>query len=131
MTWQEALEQAVRETKNERFRTLCADDHPDHEYWRADMLKRAGLPSRAEQAYSVVAAAGHAVSAVIRQQPVFATKEVQLERLNICGPCPERRDQRCGLCNCFLVAKTALAGEQCPIQKWLAVENANVQESHI
>jgi hypothetical protein len=38
-----------------------------------------------------------------------------------CAACDQMRDGRCNLCGCLLAAKQRLAGERCPIGKWVAV----------
>jgi hypothetical protein len=46
MEWVEALERRVARTGNERYRLLCADDHPDHEAWRANIVaSESGIPA--------------------------------------------------------------------------------------
>jgi hypothetical protein len=42
MDWRAALEIMVTRTGHARYRTLCADDHPDHCAWRRLMLRLAG-----------------------------------------------------------------------------------------
>lgn len=39
MNWNEALEALVKQTKHERFRELCADDHWEHEAWRSKVVE--------------------------------------------------------------------------------------------
>ena len=39
-------------------------------------------------------------------------------RLRVCFTCPDRNGKRCGLCGCFLAAKTRMAGERCPAGLW-------------
>ena len=47
MTYPEALEIVIARTKHERYRQLCADDHPDHLAWRAHVIAEAsGAPKR-------------------------------------------------------------------------------------
>jgi hypothetical protein len=47
-----------------------------------------------------------------------ATLEEREKRLWICSSCPERQQNRCGLCGCFLRGKSMLKNSQCPIGKW-------------
>ena len=39
-------------------------------------------------------------------------------RLQICNECPERNNNRCSLCGCFLKTKSMLKHSECPIGKW-------------
>lgn len=54
----------------------------------------------------------------------FTTKEKTEERLKICKSCEHRNTPsedklgRCGLCHCFIIAKTKLEMAKCPIDKW-------------
>lgn len=41
MDWREALDVVVGRTGHGRFRSLCADDHPDRMIWRSRMIERA------------------------------------------------------------------------------------------
>ncbi len=122
MNWEQSLEIVVRQTNHARFRELCADDHPDREYWRADMIERAKFPSVFEQAKNAMGAVGRVVQAVVTRQPVQASPLVMSERLAICGVCPELVDNRCRLCGCHFMAKISLATEHCPMDppKWEA-----------
>ncbi len=122
MNWEQALEIIVRQTNHERFRELCADDHPDHEYWRKDMIVRAKFPSPFEQAKNAMAAMGRVAGAVVTAKPVWVNQEDRAKRLAICASCPELVDDKCRKCGCFFLAKISLATEKCPIDKWLAVE---------
>ena len=39
-------------------------------------------------------------------------------RYNICLNCPDRNNDRCSLCGCFLKTKTILASSECPVGRW-------------
>ena len=39
-------------------------------------------------------------------------------RYNICLKCPERNNDRCTLCGCFIKTKTILKNSECPVGKW-------------
>lgn len=54
----------------------------------------------------------------IRGYRTLTTTAEGLDRLCHCGPCPYRVNEQCGKCSCWLVAKTALASEKCPVGKW-------------
>ena len=47
MHWTDALEIIVARTRHERYRVLCADDHPDREAWRIRILAMAAEPEPA------------------------------------------------------------------------------------
>lgn len=46
------------------------------------------------------------------------SEEVRNKRLDLCMVCPDRNVDRCGLCSCFISAKTWVATEKCPADKW-------------
>lgn len=60
-------------------------------------------------------AAGAAVTpgASVLAEPTFSRK-----RLDICMACPDRTGVTCGVCHCFVRAKTKLVTEKCPQGKW-------------
>lgn len=40
-------------------------------------------------------------------------------RRELCAVCPERTERNtCKVCGCYLPAKTELARESCPLEKW-------------
>lgn len=43
---------------------------------------------------------------------------VQEERQTICNGCEFKKDDRCGVCGCFLKPKTSWVTEKCPLGKW-------------
>jgi hypothetical protein len=48
-----------------------------------------------------------------------ASAEVKASRLSVCNACPHKLPSgRCAKCGCFLAAKTAVAGEACPLGYW-------------
>lgn len=49
----------------------------------------------------------------------FVNKETYTDRLNTCNICPLRRNTRCGLCNCFIVALAKLQSNACKNGSWL------------
>ena len=49
---------------------------------------------------------------------VIVTEPVQMARLQLCANCPNRAEDQCGLCHCYLFAKSALTTETCPAGKW-------------
>lgn len=42
--WRDALEIVVGETRHERWRLLCSEDHPNHLGARKTVLRMAGFP---------------------------------------------------------------------------------------
>jgi hypothetical protein len=120
MTYVEALDIVVARTRHERFRELCADGHPDHGAWRAEMIRRAGgveaYPSLVTQAGSALKAA----AGFIASGGAVVTREEHDRRRGICGACEhlDAARDRCRKCGCFLAAKPWMAREHCPIQKW-------------
>lgn len=51
---------------------------------------------------------------------MIASDEVRNARMKICESCPDRilATNRCGICKCFLIAKTKFASAKCPKEKW-------------
>ena len=49
-----------------------------------------------------------------------STKELQTERLAICGTCElfNSFSKTCSICKCYMRMKTKLAKAYCPIHKW-------------
>lgn len=52
---------------------------------------------------------------------LLAEEELVEERQAICDPCPFRDGEQCGVCSCFIEAKTRLNTEACPKRKWSRV----------
>ena len=46
------------------------------------------------------------------------SKEVEVERKNICVSCPHHDFGVCDECGCYLAAKIKLKDEECPVGKW-------------
>lgn len=49
----------------------------------------------------------------------MVTEATHESRLRTCAICPHRVDNRCGLCSCYVEAKTWVATEECPERRWL------------
>jgi hypothetical protein len=50
---------------------------------------------------------------------MFASEEVQKERLKLCNDCEfYSKLSFCMKCNCFMPAKVKFAGKSCPIGLW-------------
>jgi hypothetical protein len=47
-----------------------------------------------------------------------APDAVITERRRLCNTCYHRHGPRCGICGCFIWAKTKLNDEECPIEEW-------------
>jgi len=58
--------------------------------------------------------------AITSSTPVFASEELQQERLSICKECEyySKRQNRCKKCGCFLSHKVKFQQTVCPVQKW-------------
>jgi len=126
--WQEAMESEIARTGHQRYRQLCAGEHPDHQAWRARMVQKrpsgGEYPSPAVQAANLAGAVVRAVRSAARGKPVLVPGAVYQERLAICRQCPEydRERSRCRQCGCT-TAKLTLAAERCPLEppRWGAV----------
>lgn len=133
MTWEAALELVIERSRgagrfgHERYRSLCADGHPDHPIWRARMVEMAtGRPPRPPRAPGPWRLAGNALAALWRvaralaaRRPVRAPRRVVERRRAICGACPawDAARGRCNRCGCRAV-KLELATESCPDGRW-------------
>ena len=53
-------------------------------------------------------------------QQIFVPDHIAEERLNICLSCEKlyKPTKSCKLCGCFMIAKTKLANQACPVKKW-------------
>jgi Family of unknown function (DUF6171) len=128
MDWTEALEIVIDRTKHERYRTLTADDHPDHVIHRRRVLEMAGgdpgpalhYPPVATMAGNLLGAIGRTVAAVATGQAVKVTQEEHDRRYSVCLECPEldKEQNRCRRCGCALALKPWLTRESCPLEKW-------------
>lgn len=125
MDWPEALALVIERTRHERWRALCAEDHPDREFHRAKVLalalatgKPADYPGIAAMAGNLLAAAGRVVGAVATRAPVLVPDAVLAERKRLCVACPQFDEAagRCRLCGCWTDQKLRLATERCPIE---------------
>lgn len=58
------------------------------------------------------------VNKAIEGSTLFVTKEIVDQRRSICDGCEFKSSLRCKLCGCFIAAKTKLATEKCPKEKW-------------
>jgi len=45
-------------------------------------------------------------------------KTLAEDRLKICEPCPQRKNSKCNVCGCELIAKVKSTKAICPIKKW-------------
>lgn len=66
--------------------------------------------------------AGRVVQQYLKRQPVFLPTAVKEARLREChsraAECFNEATGRCRVCNCFVLAKTALVTEKCPKGYW-------------
>lgn len=51
---------------------------------------------------------------------IFATKEVELQRFELCKNCEHftHEENRCKICGCFMQSKVKLIAAKCPAGKW-------------
>jgi hypothetical protein len=137
MSWEEALEVVVARTRNERFRTVCGEDHPDHEVWRRKVVEKATgqaptpaeYPSLFRQAANLAGAVGRVVAAAAQGEAVLVTAEVLEQRRAICLGCDlnghrESGGIRCTKCGCLGI-RLEFAALACPVGKWEAVTDAS------
>lgn len=50
--------------------------------------------------------------------PVTVPRSVQDTRAMMCRYCPHQRDGQCLKCTCFILPKTWLSAESCPLKYW-------------
>ena len=43
---------------------------------------------------------------------------LQFKRLYVCATCEKLKARRCIVCGCYLIHKTKLKDEHCPLDKW-------------
>ena len=121
MPWQDDLKLVVARTKNKHYETLTADDHPDHEIWRARMTEKAtgvrapaSFPPVGIQIGNALGALGRAAGAALTGGFVWVPAEVRDARWAQCMICEHLINDRCNLCGCFFGKKIRLATEACP-----------------
>lgn len=119
--WREALESVVARTRHERFRALCADDHPDREAWRQQVISMATGEPPAVPNYPTPVVQANNLARSLWAWAVdgfrVASDEEQARRRSICATCAEwvPADRRCRICGCHTDAKIALRTAQCPL----------------
>lgn len=59
-------------------------------------------------------------SELVSGKKIISPAELSAERLNICKNCQslDKKYIRCLECGCFLLAKTKISFEECPLGKW-------------
>jgi hypothetical protein len=67
---------------------------------------------------NIVLAIIKAIRLVFRGKSIIVTTYERTKRLEICTKCPFQHEGRCLHCGCYLGAKTYLASDTCPIEKW-------------
>ena len=82
-----------------------------------DPADKKKVPSLTRQAFNYAKAMAKHVAGGRRA----ASEEETAKRVELCLLCPERVFDACGLCGCPIEAKTALATEKCPADKWQAI----------
>lgn len=48
----------------------------------------------------------------------FRISKLEEQRMNICYSCPYYDKYKCTKCGCYLLIKTKMVTESCPINKW-------------
>jgi hypothetical protein len=127
--WTEALEQVIRRTGHDRYRVLCADDHPDHAIHRRRVIEKATgatpipatYPSLFRQAANLAGAMERVVVAAAKGEAVRVPIEEYSRRWQVCKTCEFNGMKpigvRCTKCGCGGM-KLELATERCPVGKW-------------
>ena len=55
---------------------------------------------------------------------MFVDKEEHKNRLSICEKCDKRNKlNMCTECGCFIITKTKLKNAECPLNKWVKIDN--------
>lgn len=114
-------------TRHRRYCDLADPSHPDFKPAYCRMLADepepetvlpapVQMPGLARQAASFFKAAVNHVSAGAPS----ATNVQREARLAICRTCEYYRDERCGVCGCFVAVKASWADQSCPLNppKW-------------
>lgn len=58
---------------------------------------------------------------------ITVSDDVRQERFDICKSCDKLTSAEfCKICHCYMPAKTWIPSSNCPIKKWIAVENVSV-----
>ena len=76
------------------------------------------LPGLARQAVNLAKAAAEFIADGLHT----VTPEVFEQRLDVCAGCPQRNDERCGVCGCFVKEKAKMRVSECPLSYWNPVE---------
>jgi hypothetical protein len=71
-------------------------------------------PTMSQRIWNLAAA----VAAFVSDGCHLVTNEQYRQRLAICDPCPERRDNICNACGCQLLLKAQARALVCPLGKW-------------
>jgi hypothetical protein len=87
MSWELALTVVIAMTRHERYRVLCADDWPDHEAYRALMVRMAN----GEDAPS-----NQSTSDLDRAIRLIAENPPESMLGNPCGGCPDQASDFAG-----------------------------------
>jgi hypothetical protein len=127
MTWQEARDSVVERSGVGRYGDLCADEHPDHEWWRAEMIRMESQPYEAPVQYpSLTEQIGNALAAGVKflmSGGKLVSAEEHERRLSICqGGCEwyDPDQSRCRACGCVDTWKARLESQRCPKGHWEA-----------
>lgn len=99
-------------------------EHTDTQYGLTVLGRLPGdkpqLPSKIKMAANLATA----LTKHVASGGVTASEEVLEQRLEICSICPQRKDDRCTVCGCFVASKASLDTQECPLGKWPQEEGA-------
>lgn len=78
------------------------------------------FPSISDQAQNLTKLIKDVILDVVSGNQIFASDEVQKQRMEICKSCEHYHEEqvRCKECGCFLEDKTSYTSAVCPIHKW-------------
>ena len=91
--------------------------------WGYTILSRAAedrkkLPGIFTMAKNLAAAVAAHVANGMEQ----TSKQGLEARLNVCSLCPQRQEDRCTVCGCFVAAKASMKVSECPLGMWPGAE---------
>jgi len=77
------------------------------------------FPSIYQQARNLQGAVKRVARAAAGGEEILAGDEEKERRMNVCRKCRHMSSKgRCSQCGCFIVFKSGLKTEECPIGKW-------------
>jgi len=82
-------------------------------------------PTLLDQAWSVT----RAVTTFVAGGGATVDKTTYQARLGVCDACPQRDNQRCKRCGCFVSVKAKFPAEKCPLGLWPAQSPAEMEDA--